>query len=295
MSDLGNLKMMKRLGFLAGLCVSMSLMGIEKSDLENASTKRSYALGANYGKLLSSQSIEIELDSFMSGLEDTLLQQSLLSDDEIKVAIQLLTEEFRARAIRQRQEAMAQNKAKGEAFLAENADKEGVITLESGLQYKVLEMGEGAIPVISDTVQVHYRGSLIDGIVFDSSYDREPAKFGVSGVIKGWTEALQLMPVGSKWQLFIPSQLAYGERRMAKIPSNSTLIFDVELLAITTPPVPESVAKPKPLTSDILRIPSAKEIQEGVQPEVIKADEVDDYKKKEQKAAEKALEKVLDE
>jgi FKBP-type peptidyl-prolyl cis-trans isomerase len=126
------------------------------------------------------------------------------------------------------------NKQEGQQFLAANKSKEGVITLPSGLQYKILQEGTGPKPAATDTVTVNYRGTLINGTEFDSSYKRnEPATFGVNQVIKGWTEALQLMPVGSKWQLFIPSELAYGERSPgAEIGPNSTLIFDVELLSI---------------------------------------------------------------
>jgi FKBP-type peptidyl-prolyl cis-trans isomerase FklB len=130
--------------------------------------------------------------------------------------------------------AAAENKTKGEAFLAENKKKEGVVTLPSGLQYKILKAGEGPKPTAEDSVKCNYRGTLIDGKEFDSSYKRnEPATFPVKGVIKGWTEALQLMPVGSKWQLFIPPDLAYGERGAGElIQPEATLIFEVELLSI---------------------------------------------------------------
>src|ERR1700679_4066109 len=131
------------------------------------------------------------------------------------------------------------NKAKGGEFLAANKAKDGVVTLPSGLQYKILKAGTGPKPAATDTVSVNYRGTLINGTEFDSSYKRgQPATFGVTGVIKGWTEALQLMPVGSKWQLFIPSDLAYGERGQRTIEPNATLVFEVELLSIQpkTPP-----------------------------------------------------------
>ena len=126
-----------------------------------------------------------------------------------------------------------ENLAAGEAFLAENGAREGVTTTESGLQYEVIVTGDGAMPTLSDTVTTHYHGTLIDGEVFDSSVDRgEPASFPVNGVISGWTEALQLMPVGSKWRLFVPADLAYGSQQRGPIPANSTLIFEVELLEI---------------------------------------------------------------
>ena len=126
-----------------------------------------------------------------------------------------------------------ENKTKGDQFLAENKKKEGVQTTASGLQYKIITKGTGPIPKPDDTVKTHYRGTLIDGTEFDSSYKRgEPVTFGVNGVIKGWTEALLMMPVGSKWQLFIPSDLAYGPSGRPGIPPNSTLLFDIELISI---------------------------------------------------------------
>jgi len=155
--------------------------------------------------------------------------------------------EMRTKQEEKRQQAAATNKQEGEAFLAANKTKEGVVTLPSGLQYKILTQGTGPKPTASDSVVCNYRGTLISGTEFDSSYKRgEPATFPVSGVIKGWTEALQLMPVGSKWQLFIPSDLAYGERSPApEIGPDSTLIFEVELLSIQNksadqpPPAPD--------------------------------------------------------
>ena len=127
----------------------------------------------------------------------------------------------------------AENKAAGEKFLAENATKEGVQTTPSGLQYKVIKQGKGAVPTNKNTVKVHYKGTLIDGTEFDSSYSRnEPSSFPVTGVIKGWTEALTMMPVGSKWELYIPQELAYGARNQSKIKPFSTLVFEVELLEV---------------------------------------------------------------
>ncbi len=256
------------------------MLGIEKADLEDAGTKRSYGLGANYGKLLDRQSITVDIDSFVEGLRDGLAKESLLSDSEIQEVLKAITAELRERSTKKREEAAQNNKKQGEEFLAANAKKEGVNTLKSGLQYKVIREGDGAIPSAKDTVKVHYRGTLIDGTEFDSSFKRgEPANFGVTGVIKGWTEALQLMKTGAKWQLFIPSELAYGARGTgSNIGPNSTLIFDVELLEITTPPVPQATVKP--ITSDIIKVPSADELKKGAKIEVIKADEVDDYIKK---------------
>ena len=280
--DVKFIEVMKyRIGLVLVLSLSLSVVfGVEKADLEDANVKRSYGLGANYGKLLDRQSISIDIDSFIDGLKDGLAKESLLSDAEIQGVLKAITDELRARSAQKREEAANNNKKQGEDFLAANAEKEGVVTLKSGLQYKVLREGDGAIPTDKDTVEVHYRGTLIDGTEFDSSYGRgKPANFGVNGVIKGWTEALQLMKEGSKWQVFIPSELAYGARGTGtKIGPHSALIFDVELLKITTPPVPKTTVKP--ITSDIIKVPSADELKKGAKIEVIKADEVDDYIKK---------------
>ncbi|MEO8429807.1 MAG: FKBP-type peptidyl-prolyl cis-trans isomerase, partial [Verrucomicrobiota bacterium] len=160
---------------------------------------------------------------------------------------------------------------KGEAFLKQNATKEGVKTTPSGLQYKVLKEGAGKTPKATDTVEVNYRGTLIDGTEFDSSYKRgQPYTTSVMGVVKGWTEALQMMKVGSKWQLFIPSELAYGPRPGGRdIGPNAVLVFEVELLEIK-PPTPPPGAQP--VTSDIIKVPSAEELKKGAKIEVIKSD-----------------------
>jgi FKBP-type peptidyl-prolyl cis-trans isomerase FklB len=158
----------------------------------------------------------------------------LLTEEEARAAIMHLQAQLRQKQIEAMKLAGEKNQKAGEAFLAENKKKEGVVTLPSGLQYKILKAGEGKKPTAEDTVVCNYRGTLIDGTEFDSSYKRgEPATFPVRGVIKGWTEALQLMPVGSKWQLFIPPTLAYGERGAgAQIGPDATLIFEVELISI---------------------------------------------------------------
>ena len=277
-----------RLALALSLCGALSGLAVEKADLEDASTKRSYGLGANYGKSLNRGSIEIDVQSFMDGLKDGIAGKSLLSDAEIQAVIDSINQEIRQRRERKQGELAAKNKQAGEDFLAANRDKEGVVALASGLQYKIIREGNGAVPKATDKVKVHYKGALIDGTVFDSSYERDkPAEFLVRGVIKGWTEALQLMKTGAKWQLFIPSELAYGERGTgSSIGPNETLLFDVELLDITTTPKP----KPKPITSDIIKVPSAEDIKKGAKPEVIKADQIDDYieKEKKKKAQEEA-------
>ena len=174
------------------------------------------------------------------------------------------------------------NKKAGEDFLAANKSKEGVITLPSGLQYKILKTGTGAVPKLTDLVSVNYKGTLIDGTEFDSSYTRgEPATLGVRGVVKGWTEALQLMTVGSQWQLFIPAALAYGERGSPpKIGPNSALVFEVDLLDIKQPPTPPAPNQPA-VTSDIIKVPSKAELDKGAKIEVIKQEELDKLQKEE--------------
>ncbi len=202
--------------------------------------KQSYSLGVSFGEYLKraldeNQKVEVTLDRdvVMQGVSDALSGEKKLSEDEIKTVMQALD-----KLTREKQAEMAKVLAEkeiqvGKDFLAEHAKKEGVSTTESGLQYSVMEKGEGVNPTAEDTVKVHYKGTLIDGTEFDSSYKRnEPAVFPLKNVIKGWTEGLQLMPVGSKYKFAIPSELAYGERATGKIKANSTLLFEVELLEI---------------------------------------------------------------
>jgi FKBP-type peptidyl-prolyl cis-trans isomerase FklB len=196
--------------------------------------KQSYAIGLNVGKNLHRDDIDVEPKIVLQGIEDALADgKVLLTDDQIKTVMTDLQTQVRQKQEEKRQAAAESNKKDGTAFLAANAAKEGVITLPSGLQYKVLVAGTGAKPAATDSVVCNYRGTLLDDTEFDSSYKRgQPATFPVGGVIKGWTEALQLMPTGSKWQLFIPPDLAYGERGQGPIGPNSTLVFEVELLSI---------------------------------------------------------------
>ena len=210
--------------------------------------KFSYALGMNLGTSLHKQSVPVDPNLLARGLKDALAGgKTLLTEDQARATLMEVQTEMRKKQQEQMQLAGEASKKEGEAFLPANKSKAGVVTLPSGLQYKVLTQGTGPKPTASDSVVCNYRGTLINGTEFDSSYKRgEPATFPVNGVIKGWTEALQLMPVGSKWQLFVPSDLAYGERSPApEIGPNSTLIFEVELLSIQNksadqaPPAPE--------------------------------------------------------
>jgi len=203
--------------------------------LDTPRAKASYAVGLNIGKSLRRDSVDIDPIIFQQGLKDGLEGgKALLTDDEMKTTMTAVQADLRKRQEAEMAQAGEVNKKEGDVFLAANKTKEGVVTLPSGLQYKILKEGTGAKPTASDTVVCNYKGTLIDGKEFDSSYKRgQPATFPVGQVIKGWTEALQIMPVGSKWQLFIPSELAYGPRGPSPdIGPNATLIFEVELLSI---------------------------------------------------------------
>jgi FKBP-type peptidyl-prolyl cis-trans isomerase FklB len=210
------------------------------TQLTTQKQKASYAIGMNIAASLRHQGVDTELDPTIlaQGLKDALTGgKLLLTDEEANSVLTALQTTMRAKQAEKAQQAGIANKKEGEEFLAANKTKEGVVTLPSGLQYKILTAGTGPQPTASDTVVCNYKGTLIDGKEFDSSYKRgQPATFPVGGVIKGWTEVLQLMPVGSKWQVFIPSDLAYGERGAgADISPNSTLIFEIELISIQAP------------------------------------------------------------
>lgn len=217
------------------LFFSSQVLGEEKGSPKTQKDRVSYVIGVDIGTNLKKQSIDVNPDLLFKGIKDGLSGNKLMmSDQEIKETIALFQKEMQAKQEEVAKKMGEKNKKEGEAFLAENKNKEGVITLASGLQYKVLKKGSGKKPKLTDTVTTHYRGTLIDGTEFDSSYRRnQPVSFPVNGVIPGWTEALQLMEEGAKWQLFIPPHLAYGERGAGpRIGPNATLIFEVELLSI---------------------------------------------------------------
>ena len=205
--------------------------------LKTQKDKASYALGMKIGSDLRKQGVNASVDPAVAarGFKDALAgTKSQLTDDELRAALTQLQSQVREKQMaKAHEEGGAAHKA-GEEFLAANKGKEGVVTLPSGMQYKILTAGSGPKPTASDTVSCNYKGTLLNGKEFDSSYKRgHPETFPVGGVIKGWTEALQLMPVGSKWQLFIPADLAYGDRGAGgDIGPGETLIFEVELLSI---------------------------------------------------------------
>ena len=217
------------------LSFSSAAAAEEAAFLKTQKDKVSYLIGRDMGLNFKDQSIDIDTDIFMKGFKDALSgNKSALSDDEIQAVKTAYKEERMKKHEEEVKKVTEQNKKDGEAFLAENKKKEGVVTLPSGLQYKVIKEGDGQTPKETDTVTVNYKGTLLDGTEFDSSYKRnEPATFPVNGVIPGWQEALKLMKVGSKWQLFVPAGLAYGEKGAGNtIGPNATLIFEVELLSI---------------------------------------------------------------
>lgn len=213
------------------LILSFSFLHVHAAKVESDLEKLSYSMGIFFGQSVARQGMQLDNAAFLQAVEDVLNNTELkLSNEEMQ---KILTD-FQKKEQEELAAAASSNKEIGEKFLVENKKKEGVKTTASGLQYKVVKAGDGEKPSATSKVVVHYRGTLIDGTEFDSSYSRgEPASFGVNQVIKGWQEALQMMPVGSKWQIYIPSDLAYGERGAGgSIKPNSTLIFDVELLEI---------------------------------------------------------------
>ncbi|MGQ9426919.1 FKBP-type peptidyl-prolyl cis-trans isomerase [Gilvimarinus sp. F26214L] len=214
----------------------------ERSELQSLDEKVSYVFGFNIGQQFKSQQIELDPQIVAQAIEDVYSDaEPQLSQEEMQTAMQSFQQEYEEKMASmqadqqaEREAAAADNKQKGEEFLAANAEKEGVVTLPSGLQYKQIEEGEGESPEAADTVTVHYRGTLIDGTEFDSSYERgEPVSFPLQNVIPGWTEGLQHMKEGSKYELYIPSDLAYGPGGSGPvIGPNETLIFEVELLEV---------------------------------------------------------------
>jgi FKBP-type peptidyl-prolyl cis-trans isomerase FklB len=225
---------------LASICLAQ-----DKPQLKDQKDKASYSIGYDIGSTFKKQNIDLNMDALMSGMKEGLAgQEGTLSKEEREKTLEAFQKEMMEKQVAASKEAATKNAAEGEKFLAENKNKEGVKTTGSGLQYKVLKEGSGPSPKETDTVVTNYKGTLLDGTEFDSSYKRnEPATFPVNRVIKGWTEALQLMKPGAKYQLFIPAALAYGERGAGRdIGPNATLIFEVELLSIKAPEAVPTVA-----------------------------------------------------
>jgi FKBP-type peptidyl-prolyl cis-trans isomerase FklB len=221
------------------VCIALAaspVLAAEKLELKTQKDKVSYAIGMDMGNGLKKNEVDVDPDIVAKAIKDVMSgSKPLMTEQEVKTAIMDLQKDLQAKQQERAKVQGDKNKKEGETFLAKNKTKDGVKTLPSGLQYKVITEGKGKSPKASDTVTVQYRGTLIDGTEFDSSYKRgQPATFPVGGVIKGWTEALQLMKEGSKWQLFIPSDLAYGANgtQGGPIGPNAVLIFEVELGSI---------------------------------------------------------------
>lgn len=225
--------------FIAILCIGIAVSQSNAQDSPKLKTFKdsvSYGIGVSIGKNIKKQEIDVDPSIIAAAMRDVIGdKKTVLSDDDIQKVMGTLQAEVGKKMQEKASAASSENKKKGTAFLAANKKKEGVIVTPSGLQYKVIKSGTGKQqPVDTSTVKTHYKGTLIDGKEFDSSYKRgEPAEFPVKGVIKGWTEALKLMHEGDKWELYIPSDLAYGDQAMgADIPPGSTLIFEIELISI---------------------------------------------------------------
>jgi len=219
------------------VCIALAAspaMSGEKKELKTQKDKMSYAIGLDMGNNLKKNELEVDPEVLARAIKDVMSDgKPLMTDQEAKDTLLALQKDLQAKQLEKNKVLGEKNKKEGEAFLAKNKKKEGVKTLPSGLQYKVITEGKGNSPKASDTVTVNYAGTLIDGTEFDSSFKRgQPATFPVGGVIKGWTEALQLMKEGSRWQLVIPADLAYGEQGRPGIPPSSVLIFEVELVSI---------------------------------------------------------------
>jgi FKBP-type peptidyl-prolyl cis-trans isomerase FklB len=263
----------------------------EKTDFskifKNDAEKISYAIGMNAGNSIKNSlkgvDVDVDVDALAKGIKEAASGgQTLITEEQDREILMTFQGEMRSKQMEKRKELGEKNKKEGEEFLAKNKSEAGVTTLPSGLQYKILTEGKGEMAKATDEVTVNYRGTLIDGTEFDSSYKRgKPATFRVTGVIKGWTEALQLMKTGSKWKLFIPSDLAYGERGSgANIGPNAVLIFEVELVSIqSTQAGLPTITNPTPLTSDIIKVPSAEELKKGAKIETIKPEDIDKFKK----------------
>jgi FKBP-type peptidyl-prolyl cis-trans isomerase FklB len=245
----------------------------------------SYAIGTDIGRNLKRGGVELDLDVLHTAMKDAVAGgTSKLTDQQIQEAIGNYRKEAMAKRDEERHKSAEKNRTEGAAFLAENKKKEGIKAVEvkladgttAEMQYKVITEGTGAIPKTNETVSVNYKGTLINGKEFDNSTKRgnQPAKFQVTRVVRGWTEALERMKVGSKWELYLPSSLAYGDNGYGPtIEPGTTLIFEMELVGIEAPPPAPPPAQP--LTSDIIRVPSAEELKKGAKIEVIKPEDLE--------------------
>ena len=245
----------------------------------------SYAIGMMTGHQWKQQDVDFDLDLYERGIKDAMAGGAmLLTPEQAQQTIDAFKKEFTAMQQQRQVELAAKSKADGEAFLAKNGTQPGVVTLPDGLQYKVITEGNGEIPSDNDIVTMNYRGTLVDGTEFDSSAQAgKPLQLTIGRIsLRGWNEALKLMKTGSRWKLFIPAELAYGQNGMSsRIPPNAALIFEIELLAVqhsnpTPAPAPLPPANP-PLTSDIIKVPSAEELKNGAKVEIIKPEDLQKF------------------
>jgi len=286
------MKMRLMMVLMVGLLAPLAQAAENQTPFKDDRAKASYAVGVNMGNQMKREKMDLDPEMILKGIKETRDGHPALTDLEVRDTWNNFIQ-------RHRKELAETNKVAGEKFLAENKNKEGVKTLEvtlpdgkkSELQYKVQAEGKGGSPKSNDVVTVNYRGTLVDGTEFDSSYKRDqPYTTPVNrGIIKGWSEALQLMKPGAKWQLFIPANLAYGEFGRPPIGPNETLIFEVELISFNAPappPAPPAPTSNQPVTSDILKVPSKAELDKGAKIEVIKKEDLEKLQK-EQKESEK--------
>ena len=267
------------------LGVAAPLLADGTNQLADERSRISYAVGLSTGFQWKTQDVDFDPDIYVRGIKDTLSGTTpLMTTNEALATIDAFKKEYTARQQQKRLQLIAKNKADGDMFLLTNKINPGIkllsVALPTGqsseLQYLILTNGTGAVPVAGDTVTVNYRGSFLDGTEFDSSYKvGHPIQVEVGkGVIPGWTAALEKMPVGSKWKLFIPADLAYGAQGFRGIPPNSVLIFEVELLDTQATPQVAAPAPVTPLTSDIIRVPSAEELKNGAKPQTLTPEDV---------------------
>ena len=264
---------------LLGL-LAVGAQAADADALKDSNQKFSYGLGMSLGANLKRSGVDpaqVDFGLLEKGMKDAAGGKTMLTEMEARGAIMAFQTEARKKLAEK-------NKKEAEEFLAANKSKPGVVTAASGLQYKILTEGQGESPKATDNVTVHYKGTLLDGTEFDNSYKRnQPASFGVGQVIKGWTEALQLMKPGAKWQLFVPPDLAYGEAGRPGIPPNALLTFEVELISVQT--AAPAAAPAQPVTSDIIKVPSKEELDKGAKIEVIKASDLEKLKEQEKAKA----------
>ncbi len=226
---------MKKVFVLLFLSIFVVSVVYAEDKFNTQQEKIGYAIGMNIATNMMQQKVDVDADQLAAGLKAVLKgEKTIISQEEMGQILTAYQQEMQMKQMAEMAAAAAKNEKLAQEYLEKNGKQEGVVTLASGLQYRIIKAGEGATPKVDSKVQVHYSGTLLDGTEFDSSYKRgEPASFPVNGVIPGWTEALQLMKEGAKWQLVIPSELAYAERGAPPmIPPNATLVFDVELLKI---------------------------------------------------------------